>query len=161
MTTVRDADNRVVTHFSLWVRIVGGFPFLFGIGISYALARFIGESIMALIIIICVGLSALYLGIWMMGYTFQLTFHPTLGNMTIRTGIGPFTYRTRRISRKQVESIDVIQTGGTSGALGDVPIWAVSLTVSGRKREIKIINYIGKSRATYLADRIRTFKNVG
>ncbi len=157
MTTTRDTDNRVVTHFPIWLRVLGGFSFLFGVGISYALAPFIRESTTALIPIFCIGLPALYLGIWFMGYTFQLTFDHTHGIMTIRTDIGPFAYRTRHISRKQVENVSVIQTGGTSGVPGDVPIWAVSLRVSERKREIKIINYIGKSRANYIANRITAF----
>ena len=151
----KETDNQIVMHFPTWVRGLGGFIVLMGAGFGTASIVFGLEDndIVSFIIFACIGLPALLGGIWIIGYTFKITFDYTLGDMTIRTGVGPFIYRTRHFSNKQVQSVrSFISEEGPY-----VRVWAVSLRIAGRKKDMKIMNNVDESRANYLATRITEF----
>jgi len=133
------------------VRALGGILFLVGVGASYGNAPY--EEMVSLIIFICLGIPIGLSGAWILGYTFKLTFDHSLGNMTIKKGVGPLTYRTRHISKREVVSVRAFELPreryyGT---------WAVSLGIMGRKKEVKIIGAVAKNKATYLAKMIKAF----
>jgi len=160
ITPAKDTDNRVVVHFSTWLRVFGGIGSLGFGGLSYVLAQDIGEDTASLVLFVCVGLLT-FLCIFFLGYTSQFIFEHTLGNITIRTGVGPFTYRNRTFSKGEVLTCEVSK--GTSEATSagpyggiSVTLWRVSLEISGRKKDLKII-VNDEKRANYVADRIRAF----
>jgi len=165
MTQDKDSENQVVIHFIVGVRVLGGFCVLIG-GVPLFLW---GPAVRADIaenpgnVLLGVGLfgTFLFLGIWMVGYTFRLIFDYALENMTITTGIGPFKYRTKYVfSRKEVWWARVMQTGEPSGPYQPFNWWAVSLGIGGTD-VVRIVNTISKSKATYLADRINAFIRLG
>lgn len=98
-----------------------------------------------LFVFIGVGLPILFAGIWIAGYTFRIVFDHTLGAMIIRTGIGPLTYRTRRFSKAQVQSVRASELPHEQWH----GLWEVAL---------RIIQGVSESSATYLADRVSAFK---
>ena len=146
-------DSEIVMHFPKGVRGLGGFIILTGAGFLYGSLALVDKEMVLPIVFICLGLPALLGGIWIMGYTFQLIFDHTLGGMIIRTGVGPFTYRTRHILAKQVQGVRAF----TSEEGPYVRVWAVSLKIAGRKKDMKIIDTVDESRATYVASRITAF----
>ncbi len=166
MTSTKDSDNRVVVHFSTGLRVWGGFFVLFGGGLTYAFAYGFSQDIDADIVELLwfmLPLSFVFLSIFFLGYTSQFIFDHTLENMTIRTGVGPFTYRIRHFPKRELLTVGVYkETGGTAGYTGGpyggipVTLWRVSLGISGRKKDLKII-VNNEKMANYLVDRIRTF----
>lgn len=80
-----------------------------------------------------------FLGIFLLGYTSQFIFDYPLGNITIKTCVGPFTYRTRHISKKQVLAIEVFEETAEG-----VTLWAEN-----------------KGSADYIAHKIRAFVRSG
>ena len=151
ITPAKDTDNRVVVHFSTWLRIFGGIGSLGFGGLSYAIAQGIGEDTASLVLFLCVGLPLTFLCIFFLGYTSQFIFDHTLGNMTIRTGVGPFTYRIRHIPKTEVLTVGVDEETAEG-----VTLWRVSLGISVRKKDLKII-VNNQRKANYLADRIKAF----
>ena len=161
MSKGKNSGNQVVIHFIVGVRVLGGFCVLIGGGPLFlwvltdraGIAENLANSLLG------VGLlgTFLFLGLWMVGYTFRLTFDYALENMTITTGIGPFKYRTKYIfSKKEVWWARVMQTGEPSGQYQPFSWWAVSLGIEGTD-VVRIVNSISESKATYLADRIKDF----
>ena len=161
MTPAKYSDNRVVVHLPTWLRVFGGISSLGFGGLSYALAQDIGEDTASLVLFICVGLPLTFLSIFFLGYTSQFIFDHTLGNMTIRSGVGPFAYRNRIFSKRDVLTVRVSKETSAEGA-GTVPVtlWRVSLGISGRKRDLNII-VNSQERAITLAERIRAFQMSG
>ena len=81
--------------------------------------------------------------------------------MTIRKGVGPFTYRNRTFSKGEVLTCEVSKETSEATSAGpyggsSVTLWRVSLEISGRKKDLKII-VNDEKRANYVADRIRAF----
>ena len=150
---VDNTANQIVMHFPKGVRGLGGFLILVGAGFLYGVLTLMGKEMVLPIVFLCLGLPALLGGIWIMGYTFRLIFDHTLGDMTIRTGVGPFIYRTRHILGKQVQSVRAF----VSEEGPYVIVWAVSLKMAGRKKDMKIIDTVDESRANYIASRIMAF----
>ena len=151
MTGAQDVDNRVVVHLPTWLRVFGGICSLGFGGLSYGLAQGIGENTASLVLFICVGLPLTFLSIFFLGYTSQFIFGHTAGNMTIRAGVGPLTYRTRHIPNKQVRTVGVSEETGEG-----FTFWRVSLGISGREKDLNII-VNNEKRADYLVNRIRAF----
>ena len=153
MTRAKDTDNRVVVHFPTWVRVLGAVCVLGFSALSYSIApdtQDITSDVTSLVMSILIGLLAL-LGLFMLGYTSQFIFDHTLGNMTIRTGVGPFTYRIRHIPKTEVLTVGVDEETAEG-----VTLWRVSLGISVRKKDLKII-VNNQRKANYLADRIKAF----
>ncbi len=82
--------------------------------------------------------------------------------MTIRTGVGPFIYRSRTFSKGQVLTCKVSEETsgatyiGVPGGSGSVTLWRVSLGISRRKKPLNII-VNNEKKAHYLSDRIGAF----
>jgi len=161
MSKDKHSGNQVVLHFIVGVRVLGGLLVLIGGGALF----FMGLPDIADIANDPVGIllgggffiAFLFLGLWLVGYTFRLTFDYALENMTITTGIGPFKYRTKYIfSKKEVWWARVMQTGEPTGQYQPFSWWAVSLGI-GETDVVRIVNTVSESKATYLADRINAF----
>ena len=163
MSKEKQSGNQVVIHFTVGLRVLGGFCVLIGGGPLFLLGLPDRADIAENLVDVLLGLGLfgtfLFLGLWIVGYTFRLTFDYALENMTITTGIGPFKYRTKYIfSKKEVLWARVMQTGEPSGQ--PFSWWAVSLGIGGTD-VVRIVNTISKSKATYLADRINAFIRLG
>ena len=158
MTTARDTDNRVVVHFPIWLHVLGGISSFIAVAFLYFFSLAIRGDIASIMspmgLLVCIfSPFLLFLGIYLLLYTCQCIFNHTSGIMTIRTGIGPFTYRIRHIPKREVLLVGVHEN--TSEGFTR---WGVSLGISGRKKELKIwVN--SKKRAKHLADRIRAFRD--
>ncbi len=155
MTGAQDVDNRVVVHLPTWLRVFGGIGSAGFGALSYALAQGIGEDTASLVLFICVGLTLTFLSIFFLGYTSQFIFDHTLGNMTIRSGVGPFAYRNRTFSKRDMLTVRVSKETSEPGSM-PVTLWRVSLGISIRKKDLKII-VNNEKMANYLVDRIRAF----
>jgi len=161
MTPTKDTENRVVVHLPIWMRVLGGIGSLGFGALSYGLAQGIGEDTTSLVLFICVGLPLTFLCIYFLGYTSQFIFDHTSGNMTIRMGVGPFTYRSRTFSKKEVQYC-VVSTSEAPATYQSpsITLWQVELRISGRKKDLKTtVN--NKERANYLAARINAFRGSG
>ncbi len=152
MSKDKHCGNQVVIHFIVGVRVLGGFCVLIGGGPLFLMgppdiADIAKDSVGVLLGVGLLG-GFLFLGLWLVGYTFRLTFDYALENMTITTGIGPFKYRTKYIfSKKEVLWARVNEYENWS---------AVSVGIGGTD-VVRIVNTISESKAKYLTDRINAF----
>ena len=161
MSKDKNSGNQVVIHLIVGLRVLGGFIVLI---VGWALFVMgppdradIANDPVGVLLGGGVFVAIWFLGLWLVGYTFRLTFDYSLENMTITTGIGPFKYRTKYIfSKKEVWWARAMQTGEPSGQYQPFSWWAVSLGIGGRKA-VRIVNTISESKAKYLADRINAF----
>ncbi len=156
MTLAKGIDNRVVVHLPTWVRVFGGIGSVGFGALSYALAQYIREDTTSLVLFLCVGLPLTFICIYFLGYTSQFIFDHTFGNMTIRMGVGPFIYRNRTFLKKQILTVGVYEEKSAEGAGITIKLWRVSLGISGRKKDLKIV-VNNEKRADDLCERIRAF----
>ena len=165
MSKDKHSGNQVVIHFIVGARVLGGFCVLIGGGPLFLWGLTDRADLAENLVNVLLGVGLLgaflFLGIWLVGYTFRLTFDYALENMTITTGIGPFKYRTKYIfSKKEVWWARVMQTGEPTGPYQPFNWYAVSLGIGGTD-VVRIVNSISESKAKYLADRINAFIRLG
>ena len=151
MASVKNNDNQIVVPLPIWMRIIAGLCAAFGIGV-FAIIVLTAWNRTGL----GVALGFLLFGIFflgLLGLTVKVTFEKALGKITIRKCIWSLPYRTRCISKKEVQSATTTWSTEYGFAFDT---YGVSIPVSGRKKPVKIGDFSRKS-ANYLADRINAF----
>ena len=149
MASVNNTDNQIVVPPPISWRILGWFCATVGIGILIIM-EVEGDFLVKLLGLLL--LIPLFTGVFLLGYRTEVTFDHVLGNITIRTLVGPFAYRTRRISKRDLRSA-IASEQRDEYAAGQ---WTVWLWMKGTFESVKISN-VRRSSAKYLADRINAF----
>ncbi len=168
MVIVKDTDEQIVLRHKGWQRVVALVciaPFalpLCAIGIG----ELATEGHWAVGIGTLLGGLILGFIVYYLVYFFsEITFDHTLGQMTIRRGAKPFLVRTRRISRTEIQSVDLKHTPGYSSMCGDnvdysPEKWELFLRVGSKWEKVGVAEPFGsqdKSTA-YVANRISAFQ---
>ncbi len=165
MVIVKDTDEQIVLHNEGWLRVVllvCSIPLslLFcAIGIvELATEGHWNPGIGMLLIGLILGFVTYYLA----NFFGEITFDRTLGKMTIRRGAKPFFVRTRRISRTEIQGVDLEHIPGSGyGNDATADRWRLFLRVGPNGKKVCVAEPFGESYdkiTETLADRIRDFQ---
>ena len=153
MVNSKNTGDQIVYHLPRSMRVVGGI--LLGIGILFFAIGILGGSVIGwLVLIIPLTLP----GLFFYTYTAEWTFDHSSGYIAVRRGCKPFPRFTMRISKTDVQSVDVHSNGDAffnfGRAQGGFPEWILSIKTNKKKLRFTIRD---KQTAYALAARIREF----
>jgi len=148
MVNSQSKDGEIFYHLPRYMRVVGGICIAVGI-FFLAIGMVGGWGRTQFIPWICLIIGFTLPGLFFYAYTAQWTFDQSSGYITFIRGIKPFPQLTTRISKTDVQSVNI----STEEAEGFREC-KLSIKTSKRKLKVTIRN---EHTASYLAKRIRDF----
>ena len=148
MVNSQNTDDQIVYHLPRYMRVVGRICIAVGI-FFLAIGMVGGWGRTQLIPWICLIIGFTLPGLFLYTYTAEWTFDQSSGYITVTRGSKPFPRLTTRISRTDVQSVNI-----STEEAGGYPECKLSIKTSKRKLKLTMRD---EQTADYLAARIRDF----